>query len=153
MSTELNLTDTLAFKLSAAKTKFTEQIIEKLENVDIDAEIVKVIENLHHEIKTIADALLGIDRSWSRLELRDGLIREQMRDRVNEALDKVLAPKIVAAVEKQLTLKSINERVNRAVEEGIEQRMRDMLNTYGNNSALRKEVDRRVDAFVQEIIK
>ena len=153
MHSESSATGTYQSKLLAARAKFEAAVIDKLDNIDIDSIIENVVQGLYLEVKTISDALLGIDKSWSRPELRSGLIKERIGVSVAAHLDGLLKEKVHKALDKALTSKVIDKKINEAVDQAIEQHMREALNSYNSRGPLRDEVNRRVENMIQEIIK
>lgn len=143
---DLNSMDTIDLQCvrNAAKRALEQRIIKAYSSVD-EQELIKTIEvRLQSEINAISDSLLGIDRRWSEIEIKEGRLRDILNPAINEMLEERAKPLILDLIATFLNQQTFKKIMHQAIKTRLHNAIQDF--TRGTSS----EVGRTIDKMVQE---
>lgn len=144
-----NLKDLERFR-EAAKTELERKLTQAYADFDIGKAFSVIEERLLKEATAITDALLGIDRKWSEIEIKDGKIRDYIKGLVDTCLAEKLGPKIEREIARQLELKTIEKAIDRKVKGLIESTIYNIDSSY---NATGKKIDAIVNTEIERIFE
>lgn len=125
------------------------RITKAIEQFDVETAIKSVEDRLLKEAIQVTDALLGINRQWSTPQIGEGLLRSTIEEKIGDFIEKKLAPKIEAAWEKRVDLKTVQASIDADINRAIERAINERLSSYGN---VYKEIERRVASEIDASI-
>ena len=135
----------------AAKLKLETRIHEAYEKFDTSKLIKAIEERLIGEALDVSDKLMGVDRRWSELEVKEGRIKQIIQEDVDTLIEEKAGPIILAEVARMLELKSIKTALRDAIKTRINSAIRNIENSY--NSEIGKKLDNLVTAELEAVFK
>lgn len=135
----------------AAKLKLESRIHEAYEKFDTSKLIEAIEERLIGEALDVSDKLMGIDRRWSEIEVKEGRIRQIIQDDVDTLIEEKAKPIILAEMARILELKSVKTALRDAIKSRINSAIRNIETSY--NSDVGKRIDALVTAELEAVFK
>ena len=135
----------------AAKLKLESRIHEAYEKFDTSKLIEAVEERLIGEALDVSDKLMGIDRRWSEIEVKEGRIRQIIQNDVDTLIEEKAKPIILAEMARVLELKSVKTAFRDAIKNRINSAIRNIESSY--NSDIGKRIDALVAAELELVFK
>lgn len=135
----------------AAKRKLETKIIDAFDTYDVKNILESIEERMMGDAADIADKLMGIDRRWSELDIKEGRLRAIIEPAVDRALKEVAEPLILAELARVIELKTIQAAIKKAVK----QRVTDAIYSIEcySSSETAKKIDSLVQAEISEVFK
>jgi len=134
------------------KETIKQKILDELANINVEKLANRYTEKLATEVQAIADAVLGIDRSWSRLEVKSGAINKLVENHAKEYITTRFAPLFEIEMRKQLSRVDVKNSVKRCVETRIRESISNELSPY-TNSKLKQIIDDKVQQLAIDAIE
>lgn len=133
---------------NAAKKKLENKILEAYNKFDVKTLVSHIEQRLIGEAEDITDKLLGIDRRWSDVEIKDGRLRAIIQPEIDRILEEKAAPAIRAEVARVMELKSIQTAIQKAIKARIQNAI---YNLEHYNSDIGKKIDELMKAETDKI--
>ena len=99
----------------------------------------------------MSDKLMGIDRRWSEIDVKEGRIRQIIQDDVDALIEKKAKPIILAEMARMLELKSVKTAFRDAIKSRINSAIRNIETSY--NSDVGKRIDALVTTELEAVFK
>jgi hypothetical protein len=149
INAEKPLAQDLTALRNAAKLKLEDRIQEAYSNFDVNKLIQTIETRLINESLDVADAMLGIDRTWHNLEIKEGRIKNIIGPSIDTLLHEVAEPMILAEVARVLELKSIKT----AIRDAIKNRVKSAIYSIEHHSSsdVGKKIDDLIKAELNEV--
>jgi len=139
--------------LLTAKNDLQARIVDRIEDLDVDAMVKTIASDTLKEVRSVARALMGIDDTWSTPRMNhEGMIQDEIKVQVKELVTDVLAPKILAAAERQLKLKGTDKLIQAYIESAITTQISDRFNSY-RDTDLTKAIDVYIMKSLDDALK
>lgn len=135
-----------------ARKKFEAKVTAAYARLDEQACIDKLEERLFDQMDKVSKAMLGIDDSWSEIEIKEGLLRKTLEPVLTRLMDEKVMPQFEAQIAKILETKAINTAINKAIKRRVESAIY-ALETHRTDATnrldkiLETEVSRIIDEY------
>lgn len=134
-----------------AKIKLHSKILTAYEKFDTKKVLAMMEERIIGEFQDVTDKLLGIDRRWCEIEVKEGRIREILDPAIHKILTVRVVPLLDEYVEKTLATKTIQLAIRKAVKNRVESHLYSI--EHHSSSDIGKSIDRIVQSHIDALIK
>jgi hypothetical protein len=135
----------------AAKQKLHSKIVEAYTKFDVKKALSMIEERIIGEMEDVTDKILGIDRKWHEIEIKEGRIREMLGKEVDRVLAERVQPLICAQVARIIEYKTIQTALKKAIKNRVDSAIYSLEHHSGTE--IGKEMDRLVKSHIDAALK
>ena len=135
----------------AAKKKLHDKIVEAYTKFDVKKAINMIEERIVGEMNDVTDKILGIDRRWHEIEVKEGRIREMLGKEIDRVLEVRVKPLIDEQIARILEYKVIQKAIHKAVRNRVESTIYSL--EHHSSTGIGKEMDQLVKAHIDIALK
>lgn len=116
----------------------------------VEDSIAHIEERLVNDLHVTTDKLLGIDRRWSDIEIKEGRLRAILDPEIDRILSEKIKPLMEAEIARVMELQTIQKAIKKAIKDRIDSAL------YGitrSNSEIGACIDKAVNTEIDTLFK
>lgn len=134
------------------KTLLKQKITAQIDSIDVKQLLDTYTATLITDIQKVADAVVGIDRSWGRLEIKSGAIKELIDGEVRKFLQETFHDMFEAEIRRVVKPAKIKNLIRKEIHEKLQSEIRSLCyHSYDIQKIIKAKVEVTIQEAIDEI--